>query len=91
MENGSNTALEVAKNSRFDVCLIDIGLPEMDGNTLAGHFRKHENTTNALLVAVTGYGQDSDREQSFAAGFDKHLVKPVELGNLLTIIQSRVG
>ena len=61
-----------------DACLLDIGLPDMDGNSLARELRSNPATTGSLLIAVTGYGQDSDRARTSAAGFDHHLVKPID-------------
>ena len=86
IENESHKALERAKVEAPQVCLLDIGLPEMDGNVLAQHLRALPQTTNSLLVAITGYGQDSDRQKTHAAGFDYHLVKPVDTNKLLTIL-----
>ena len=51
----------------------------MDGYELAGHLRSHPSLRHLTLIAVTGYGQPSDRSQTGAAGFDAHLVKPVDL------------
>jgi len=70
-------ALELARNSPPDIVLIDIGLPVMDGYELARRLRIMLN--RARLIAVTGYGQQGDRERSRNAGFDAHLVKPVSL------------
>jgi CheY-like chemotaxis protein len=69
-----------------DACLLDIGLPGMDGHELARRLRAHPATSGALLVAVTGYGQAQDREASRRAGFDHHLVKPVDMGELERIL-----
>jgi len=70
------------------VCLLDIGLPDMDGIALAKHLRHQAATKNALMIAITGYGQESDREKSLHAGFDHHLVKPVDLQQLLKILSA---
>lgn len=86
IEHDSKQALELAQKEVLDICLIDIGLPEMDGNELAARLRKLEKTAKCRLVAVTGYGQDSDRERTFEAGFDHHLVKPVDMSKLLAIL-----
>src|SRR4051794_33294350 len=59
--------------------LCDIGLPGMDGSAVATALRRSPATAAARLVAVSGYGQDEDRRRSREAGFDHHLVKPVEL------------
>lgn len=82
----SRQALEITQKEPVDFCLIDIGLPEMDGNTLAECLRKQPNTAKCTLVAVTGYGQESDRERALRAGFDYHLVKPVDTHKLFAIL-----
>ncbi|MGI4844475.1 MAG: hybrid sensor histidine kinase/response regulator [Janthinobacterium lividum] len=86
VEHGALAALERARASAPQVCLLDIGLPEMDGKELARRLRADPVTADALLVAVTGYGQDSDRRQIMAAGFDHHLVKPVDMERLGAIL-----
>jgi CheY-like chemotaxis protein len=72
------------------VFLLDIGLPGMDGKELAQHLRAQAGTADAVPVAVTGYGQESDREQTRAAGFDHHLVEPVDMDSLYAIL-AKVG
>jgi signal transduction histidine kinase len=73
-------ALRIVKAFKPEVCLIDIGLPAMDGYEVARKLRESGAlATGARLIAVTGYGQDADRERSKEAGFDFHLVKPVNL------------
>jgi len=79
-------ALARARREKPRACVLDIGLPEMDGRELARRLRADPATAGALLVAVTGYGQDSDRQQILAAGFDHHLVKPVDLELLEAIL-----
>jgi signal transduction histidine kinase len=71
-------ALESADRFLPDVMLLDIGLPKLDGFEVASRLRKDNRYDSMLLVAVTGYGTDSDRERARAAGFDHHLVKPVD-------------
>ncbi len=71
-------ALERAAGFHPHVILLDIGLPGMDGYEVARHVRQNPHLTGTRLVAVTGYGQDTDRRRSEEAGFDVHLVKPVE-------------
>ncbi len=70
--------LEVARSLRPDVVLCDIGLPGMDGYSVAGSLRSEPATQATRLVALTGYDRDSDRQRTRDAGFDLHLVKPVE-------------
>ncbi|HEX8614426.1 MAG TPA: ATP-binding protein [Telluria sp.] len=86
VEHSARDALARIEGTRFDVCLLDIGLPEMDGNALAARLRSHPHTRGALLVAITGYGQESDRQRSRAAGFDQHMVKPVDTGKLMDVL-----
>ena len=79
IEHDPYRALEHARADRPAVCLLDIGLPGMDGIELARRLRAQPATRDALLVAITGYGQDSDRRRALDAGFDHYLVKPVDL------------
>jgi PAS domain S-box-containing protein len=76
------SALEHAANDCPDVALLDLGMPQMDGYELARRFRGHPSLCSVLLVAVTGWGQEEDRRRTKEAGFDYHLVKPVELDAL---------
>jgi CheY-like chemotaxis protein len=89
--NNAHDALIAATEFRPDVVLLDIGLPEMDGYEVARRLRAENAIENLRLVAVTGYGQPADRARAQAAGFDKHLVKPVEpaaLNEFLRTVQS---
>jgi CheY-like chemotaxis protein/two-component sensor histidine kinase len=72
-----------------EVALLDIGLPDMDGYEVARRLRSLPGLQDALLVALTGYGQPADRQLSQKAGFDHHLVKPVDLEELRRIIATR--
>lgn len=80
------TALEAVESRVPDIALLDIGLPGMDGYTLARRLRTHLPARRTVLVAVTGWGQDEDRAQTREAGFDHHLVKPVELSTLQQLL-----
>jgi len=85
-------ALEVAKVFSPQVCLLDIGLPDMDGNELARRLRRLPQTTASTLVAATGYGRQQDRDAARQAGFDHYMVKPVntvELSELLARVSAR--
>jgi CheY-like chemotaxis protein len=62
--------------------LLDIGLPEMDGYCLAGHIRQLSDRVGLKLIALTGYGQADDVNRARAAGFDEHLVKPLDFALL---------
>jgi len=74
----AHDALEAARNFQPDVVLLDIGLPGMDGYEVAKRLRAFPETCKVLIIALTGYGREEDRARSKAAGFDQHLVKPVE-------------
>ncbi|RZA31533.1 MAG: response regulator, partial [Lysobacteraceae bacterium] len=91
VEHDSLEALAQAAAFAPDLCLLDIGLPEMDGYELARRLRRHPATAGATLVAVTGYGQEQDRRNSAAAGFDHHLVKPVDIASLDRIVAGVAG
>jgi signal transduction histidine kinase len=83
---GGAAALEAAESHRPEVVLLDIGLPGMDGYEVARRLRGGTTSAGVTLVALTGYGQDTDRRRTQEAGFDHHLVKPVnpdELARLL--------
>jgi two-component system CheB/CheR fusion protein len=80
------SAVEKAGEVRPDVVLLDIGLPGMDGYQVAGALRALPDLRRALLVALTGYGQETDRRRTAAAGFDHHLIKPVDLEELKHLI-----
>ena len=75
-------ALMILDQNRVAAGLLDIGLPGMDGFALAKEIRRRMHTRNMLLVAMTGYGQQSDLERAREAGFDEHLVKPVSIATL---------
>jgi signal transduction histidine kinase len=80
-------ALDVAAEFDPDAALIDLGLPVMDGYELCGHLIAAANgRRRPILMAVTGYGQVTDREKSEAAGFDAHIVKPVDVPALMSAL-----
>src|SRR5205823_870115 len=76
------SAVEAAQKDLPQVALVDIGLPDIDGCEVARRLRKIPNLNGAVLVAVTGYGQEEDRRRSKEAGFDYHLTKPVDPAEL---------
>jgi PAS domain S-box-containing protein len=86
VEHGSLAALERARVERPDACLLDIGLPEMDGNELARRLRSQAETAGSVLIAVTGYGQAQDRKRALESGFHHHLVKPVDMDKLAQVL-----
>jgi CheY-like chemotaxis protein/two-component sensor histidine kinase len=81
-------ALRAVQEVSFDVALLDIGLPVMSGYELAQRLRASPASAHIALVAVTGYGQPRDRMASVDAGFDAHLVKPVDLEQVAQIVRS---
>ena len=76
------TATQAALTYQPDVVLLDIGLPGLDGYQVAHWIRQQASLKDVLLIAVTGYGQDSDRQHSKDVGFDHHLVKPVDFNEV---------
>jgi two-component system CheB/CheR fusion protein len=70
------------------VAVIDIGLPDLDGYEVARRFRENPAWADLMLVALTGYGRASDRGKSREAGFDLHLVKPMDVNELLRAIHA---
>ena len=83
------SALSVAREMSPRIALLDIGLPVMDGFELARRLRAAARPRSASSsMAITGYGQESDRERTRAAGFDAHLVKPVDMEALEGLLRS---
>jgi PAS domain S-box-containing protein len=80
------SALETAAQYQPSIIFLDIGLPEMDGHEIARRLRQRPPSKDVWLIAMTGYGQDSDRQQSKEAGFDYHLVKPVNTQELEQLV-----
>jgi CheY-like chemotaxis protein len=80
-------ALQAVSEFRPDVVLLDIGLPGMSGYDVCRALRQQPDGNDLMLIAVTGWGQDDDRQRSLDAGFDLHVVKPVDLKALLKMIQ----
>ncbi|WP_229423606.1 ATP-binding protein [Massilia frigida] len=80
--------LRKAGVARPDIALVDIGLPGIDGYEVARRMRADPATSMVRLIALTGYGQDSDRERALDAGFDAHLVKPVDMARLMAALES---
>jgi PAS domain S-box-containing protein len=80
------SVIEAALDYRPNVVLLDIGLPGLNGLEVAKRLRQQPTLKNIVLVAMTGYGQESDRKRSRDAGFDHHLVKPGDFGKVLQIL-----
>ena len=81
-------ALRCVSEQAFDVMLLDIGLPGMDGYEVARRTRGMQGLERMRLIALTGYGQAEDRQRALDAGFDAHLVKPVEPERLQQVLMS---
>jgi len=81
-------ALALVQGWRPEIGFLDIGLPRINGYDLARALRAREATAQMTLVAITGWGQESDRQRAFAAGFDHHLVKPAEPARVIEILAS---
>jgi CheY-like chemotaxis protein len=85
------SALAMVAAYRPEFVLLDIGLPELDGYEVARHLRAAGDLGPMTLIAVTGYGQIEDRERSLQAGFDHHLVKPIEPRPLRELLAAEPG
>jgi CheY-like chemotaxis protein len=82
-----HTLLEAAKRTRPQVVVCDLGLPGLDGFGVAAALRQAPETAGVRLIALTGYGREEDRERALAAGFNVHLVKPVDPERLIRVIE----
>jgi two-component system CheB/CheR fusion protein len=80
-------ALARAADVDPDIVLLDLGLPVIDGYRVAESLRARPDCDRVLLIAISGYGQPNDRERSKAAGFDHHLVKPIDCAALLDLLR----
>jgi len=83
---GAEQAIELAAAARPAIGILDIGMPGMDGCDLARHLRKDPAHAEMLLIALTGWGQPDDRLRVSAAGFDHHLLKPVDTDEMLSLL-----
>lgn len=84
------SALALLDAVRAEVVVLDIGMPGMDGHEVARELRRRPAYARALLIAMTGWGQEEDRRRSREAGFDHHLVKPVAPEELDRLLEARV-
>lgn len=80
------TALDTAVDYRPDVVLLDIGLPGLDGLEVGKRLRQEPTLSGVVLIAMTGYGLESDRKRSREAGFDHHLAKPADFEKVQQIL-----
>jgi DNA-binding response OmpR family regulator len=81
-------AIESARDFRPEVVLLDIGLPVLDGYEVARRLRRLDETKNAFLIAMTGYGRTEDRIRALSAGFNYHITKPADLNELDAVIKT---
>jgi len=85
------SALEVAAAFRPDAIILDIGLPGLDGYQVAQRLREDPALRSVTLIAATGYGQEEDLRRSREVGFDQHLVKPIDPGELQRLLAEVAG
>jgi CheY-like chemotaxis protein len=81
-------SLAAFEDFRPDIVLLDIGMPGLDGYEVARRMRASRFSKDTRLIAITGWGQEHDRERAFSAGFDYHLTKPVDPRRLSELLQS---
>lgn len=86
LAHDGEAAVEAAETQRPDVILLDIGLPRLNGFDACRRIRVNNWAENILIIALTGWGQEEDRRKSAEAGFDGHLVKPVDLAELMKLL-----
>lgn len=79
-------AVDAILQMKPDVVLLDIGLPNIDGYEVAKRIRTHADLNQVVLVALTGWGHEMDKQQAYQAGFNHHLVKPVKFEQLQEIL-----
>jgi CheY-like chemotaxis protein len=85
------SALDLVTVFQPDVVLLDIGMPRMDGGTMAPRIRQRSNVAKLLIIAVTGFHDESTRKLSKEAGMDHYLVKPVDLSALEKLLTQKVA
>jgi len=83
---GGPEGLHAALEFKPDAAFVDLAMPVMDGYAVATNLRTNPEFVTTRLIAITGFGQESDRERTRAAGFDKHLVKPASIDEMLAAI-----
>ncbi|SNS88271.1 His Kinase A (phospho-acceptor) domain-containing protein [Noviherbaspirillum humi] len=87
---GGGAGIDMARQFRPDIIFLDIGLPDMTGMEVAARLRQLPETADAVIIALTGYGQERDKEQAIESGFDRHLTKPISFEMLTATIRSSI-
>lgn len=87
--HGQEALEHLASHDAPDLVLLDIGLPQMNGYEVCGHMRALPGGQGLLIFALTGFGQDSDRELAQNTGFDAHLTKPVDVDEVYALYASK--
>jgi two-component system, chemotaxis family, CheB/CheR fusion protein len=83
---GGVEAVQESRRQKPDVAIIDIGMPDLNGHEVARQIRQTEWGKHMVMIAATGWGQESDRREAIAAGFDAHMTKPVDLRKLSAVV-----
>ena len=91
VHDGTNALAAFADGQRPEVAIVDVGLPDMSGYDLARAIRALPAAGRVTLIAHTGYGQDADRERAREAGFDHHMVKPIDWKRARARARRRLG
>ncbi len=86
MAHDGHAALREARSMRPEFVFLDLGLPGMDGFDVARRLRAEPGLESIRIIALSGYGQESDRQKSLEAGIDQHLVKPADLAFLESLL-----
>ena len=87
VEHDAERAVELAFSGDFDLMLLDLGMPKLDGYQVCRHVREQPWGDEVTIIALTGWGQEQDRRRTLEAGFDHHLVKPVDPAFLAKLIE----
>ena len=91
MAHDGPEGIDMARAFRPDVVLLDIGLPRLDGYEVARRLRREGGLEGALIIAISGYGQEEDRRRSSEVGMDHHLIKPADMETLQALLASLVS
>jgi DNA-binding response OmpR family regulator len=91
MAHDGRSAVDLAASFRPEVMLLDLGLPDIEGYEVARRVRSNASLARPCLVALTGWGAEEHRRKTTEAGFDEHLVKPVDFAKLKILLARLVG